>query len=282
MVRRKTHIVGIIIPSFEVGYYAQMASVLEKTLNGLGYRALITQHLDDPQKEAEEIRILREYRVDGFILRNCGLDSDRDQIGKLAKAGIPFVLIDSAAEGLEDHFVGDDDYHGSALLVRHLLECGRKRIAYIGFHRSGDFRKSNRYKGYCRALEEYGMTIDHRYSEGCLSEYNNGRMELRKILERTRDDPVDAVFAVNDHTALNVILYLRELGYTPQKEILVAGYGGYMDQRFWPFTLPSIRQNVEKLGESAVSSLLSRMDSAGKLASGEHIGPIWIKGDLIR
>lgn len=276
MVRQKTNIVGIIIPTFEVRYYAQLASVLERRLNEQGYRALISQHLDDPQKEAQEIKMLREYRVDGFIIRNCGLDSDRDQIQKLANANIPFVLVDSSTDGFEDHFIADDDFNGAAHLVDHLLKEGRKRIAYIGFHRSGDFRKGNRYKGYCKALIDHGIAIDQRYSEACLSEYDDGQLALQKIMARTADAPIDAVFAVNDHTALNIIRQLCEWGYTPQKEILVAGYGGYMDNTFLPFRLPTIRQDVEGIGEKAVTQLLSRIDASCKTREAT-----WVKGELL-
>ena len=221
--------------------------------------------------------MLREYRVDGFIIRNCGLDCDRDQIQKLANADIPFVLIDSSTDGFEDHFIGDDDFNGAARLVQYLLESGRKQIAYIGFHRSGDFRQSNRYKGYCKALTDYGMTIDTRYSEACLREYESGRDEILTILERTSETPIDAVLAVNDSTALNIILQLQHSGFTPQREILVAGYGGYMDDRFLPFRLPTIRQNIEELGESAVDQLLARINGIDRPAP----GPTWIRGELM-
>ena len=66
MVRGKTNIVGIIVPTIEVRYYARAIGLMEAELNQAGYRVLISQHRDDPEKEARELSLMREYRVDGI------------------------------------------------------------------------------------------------------------------------------------------------------------------------------------------------------------------------
>lgn len=260
MVRGKTNIIGILVPTFEVCYYARLVSAMERRLNALGYRAMISQHLDDPDKEASELAMMREYRVDGIILRSCALACDREQIVKLNRQQIPFVLVDALTEGFEERYVGDDDFTGAMELGESLIRRGRRRIAYIGFHRSGDFRASNRYRGYAAALEHNNIPFEERLTEPCPNEYHSGDQALMRILNRTQDNPIDAVMAVNDNVALMIAKKLNELGYSMQKQIVVTGYGGYLDEVVLPFVLPTIRQDVEKLGDAAVTKLMAEIE----------------------
>jgi LacI family transcriptional regulator len=275
MVRQKTNIIGILIPSFKVGYYAELICAIERTLNNAGYRVLISQHCDDPEKEFREINMLQEYRVDGIIMRNCGLNTDEEQITRLAESKLPFVLIDGESPKFRKRFIGNNDMDGAIKLVQYLISLGRKRIAYMGFHCSDNFRESNRYKGYKKALELSGIDFDPQLTEACLTEYNSGELEMEKIMERCADNPPDAVFAFNDNTALNAINYLFKKGYAFQDKILVAGYGGYMRDLPLPFKLPTIQQNVNEIGNCAALRLVAEIE--GKSIED---GPVFFSGEL--
>lgn len=264
MVRGKTNIVGIIVPTIEVRYYARAISMLETELNQAGYRVLISQHRDDPEKEARELSMMREYRVDGVILRNCGTNVDDQHIKRLAQAEVPFVLIDGNLPGFEDHLVCEDDRYGSRKVVEMLIERGRRRIACLGFHRSGDFRNSNRYTGYCEALAAVGIPVDPAITAQCHHEYEGGKLAVDEVLARSASDPIDAVFCYNDDVALNVIAHLASLGFAPQDRILVTGYSGYAGCDLMPFRLPTIDSPLPEICHAAVSSLLGQIDGTAR------------------
>lgn len=260
MVRGRTKIIGIIVPDIEIRYYAKAAGIMEKLFNQAGYRVLISQHLDVPTKLEQEISMMREYRVDGLVIRNCGLSVDDVQIARLDKAGMPFVLLDGTTLGFENHLVTDDDFNGSRLLVEKIIRSGRKRVGCIGFHRSGDFHNSNRFRGYLTGLENCGIAYDKVLVAPCLEEYKGGATAMRMILDQARNNPPDAVFCFNDDVALRVIRFLNEQGIPPQKEILVAGYSGYAAVDILPFRLPTVVSPLEKIGSAAVEMLLAQIN----------------------
>jgi len=261
MVRGKTNIIGIVLPNFEISYYAKLASALERALNAYGYHCVICQHHDEYMRENRELNMMRELRVDGILLRNCGLATDTNQVKLLARAGVPFVLLDGQTEGFEEFFVGHDDFLGAMNAVERLIAKGHRRISYIGYHRSGDFRKSNRYRGYAAALEKHQIPVDPMLSEAGETEYDSGRLEALNILRRCQNDPPTAFCSVNDHTALGILRGLKEAGITPGEHMAVVGFGGYIDQSLLPFRLSTVRQNIDELAVRSVSMLLAMIDN---------------------
>ena len=51
-----------------------------------------------------------------------------------------------------------DDYKGSYLITRYLIENGHRKIA--GVFKSDDMQGQNRHKGYVAALQEAGILYD--------------------------------------------------------------------------------------------------------------------------
>lgn len=267
MVTNKTNVIGIIVPNFEVAYYAKIASAIERAVKANGCHCIICQHHDDPAKEKAEIDIMREYRVDGIILRNCGSNTDDAQIKRLAKADIPFVLMDGRCEGFDDHYIGYDDYTGVLEAVKHLVKKGHTRIGCIGLHRSGDIKQSDRYKGYISALKMHDIPIDDALVKNCPTEYDSGIEEVLTIFEECKNNPPSAFITLNDHTAYRVLVGAKRIN----KKVDVVGFGGYFDQIMLPDNFMSIEQDTEVLAKQAVSMLFKQINKE------ESNGPCLVK-----
>lgn len=275
MVSGKTNAIGVIVPRLEVAYYAKLFSGIERSANAAGYRCIACQHLDDPRKEVDEISALRSWRVDGMIIRGCGRDSDNSVFRKLIKAGVAFVQVDSLVPGIEKYCVVGDDRRDSKTLVKHLIAKGHRRIAYVGFDRSGDFRQSARYMGYVDALEESGIPLEPLLTEGLRNEYDGGRAEIRRLLQGSEGQRPTAVFAFNDHTALGVLKGLAEVGLDVPSEIEVAGFGGYLDSASLPISVSTTIQNTDHIGRRAFELLEDQISGKRKIR-----GPIYVPGNL--
>lgn len=260
MVRGKTNIIGIILPNFEVAYYAKLASAIERFFNGNNYHCIICQHHDDPAGESREIDMMREFRVDGIILRNCGLDTDDEQVRRLSKAGIPFVLLDGRTKGFDKYYIGSDDRSGAANAIELFISNGHRRIAYVGYHRSGNYRHSDRYRGYADALRKHGLELDPKLTEPCKTEYGSGKEEILEILRRCGNHPPTAVFGFNDSTALGMIAGLNAAGRDCGKDVAVIGCGGYLDHGLFPFTLSTVVQDIDELANQAAGYLLAQIN----------------------
>ncbi len=270
MVRGRTNVIGIIVPNFEVAYYAKIVSAIERAVKANGCHCIICQHHDDPEQEKLEINMMREYRVDGVILRNCGRNTDHKQIRLLANAGIPFVLIDGRSEGFDNHYVGNDDYAGALDAIEFLIGKGHERIGCIGFHRSGDIRQSDRYKGYAAALQKHKLALNDDWVTQCRTEYTSGRAEVLNMNKKCRNNFPTAFMTLNDHTALGVICGLKEINLKAD----VLGFGGYLDQAMLSEKLQTVMQNTEGLAKKAVTLLFKQINKK------EADGPVFVKCSL--
>lgn len=275
MVKGRTYAIGVIVPRLEVAYYAKLFSSIERAANTEGYRCFACQHLDDPKKEVAEISALRSWRVDGMIIRGCGRDTDGSVFEKLMKARVPFVQVDSLIEGIEKYCVLGDDRRDSCTLVSQLVAKGHRRIAYIGFDRSGDFRRSARYMGYVDALEGNGIALDPLLTEGLRSEYDGGRAEARRLLQGKKDRRPTAVFAFNDHAALSVLHGVADLNLRAPVDVEVAGFGGYLDSTALPASVSTTIQNTDEMGRQAFEMLQDQIVNGRK-----PVGPVYVSGTL--
>lgn len=275
MVRGRTDVLGIVVPTLEVGYYAKLVSAVERSANERGYHCLISQHLDDPAKEEREVTMMRRHRVDGMIIRNCGRAGDNAFIQRLCDAGMPFVLIDGRTDGFDTYFVGGDDRADADRLVSHLIDQGHRRIAHLAWTREEHLDDSPRYQGYCDAIRRHNFPIDERLICLCSSEYAGGADEMRTILVHCNDDPPTAVFAINDHTALGALAELRRIGRRVPEEIVVASFGGYLDPRMLPAALTIIEQAIDRVASVACERLIAQINRSPVAP-----GPIRIAGEI--
>lgn len=277
MVRQKTDVIGIVVPALEVAYYAKIVSAIERNANAAGYHCIISQHLDDPHKEEREVTMMRQRRVDGLVIRNCGQAVDAGLFQRLVSARMPLVLLGGREEGLDQYFVGGNDRQDVKQAVEWLIRKGHRRIAHLAWYRTpGDFHSGPRYLGYRDALEAHSIPYDPALVEMCQTEYRSGRLELLNILRRTADNPPTAVMAFNDHTAIGAWQGLKEAGLRIPQDVALLGHGGYLDQSAMPLSITTVEESIEEIGRTAFHMLLSQMNEES-----ENIGPHLISGRLV-
>ena len=92
--------------------------------------------------------------MDGII---CGELRDDQLLGELVAKGLPVVLISPSLENLAVDTVEVDNFGGAMQGMRHLLELGHRRIAFIGGP-PGSIPSRQRQAGYREALTASGIT----------------------------------------------------------------------------------------------------------------------------
>ncbi len=275
MVLRKTNVIGVVVPSLDNPYYARFVSCVERLSTEANYQCIVCQHFDNESKEEIGVTKMRQRRVDGVIIRNCGTRRDSDFFRRINGFGIPIVLFDGRADGFDESFIGGDDKAAAFEAVSYLIKAGHRRIAHLGFYRGKVFQKSPRYAGYREALISAGLLLDNKLTSQCTSEYNSGHDEILALLKRNRGNPPTAVFCFNDNTALGVIEGARKIGLEIPKDLAVIGFGGYYDKIRMPMPLTSMVQDLEGMAKEAVEMLLA------KIARKPHEkGPILVPSKL--
>ncbi|MEV8240721.1 LacI family DNA-binding transcriptional regulator [Microbacterium testaceum] len=236
-------------------FFAAVARGAEARAADDGYVVLLGSSGADADQERLYVDQFREQRVAGVLLTPA--DAGGDVVEHLAAAGIPVVLVDEQTAGDDVCTVSVDDVEGGHLAVAHLLEQGRRRIAFVAGPLSTR-QVADRLAGARRAVADVeGASLEVIETDAMT--VLAGRAAGERL--RERDDRPDAVFAANDLLAVGVLQALTMLGdiRVPDDIALV----GYDDIDFAAATvvpLTSVRQPAEALGSTAVDLLLRQLD----------------------
>ncbi len=269
-VRRRSGNLGVILPLlpkvhlFSKYYFAEILSGIGQAANERGYDLLLMFAGADENKDY--LRLFDARKVDALILLGRReIPEDRASLTALVEHKHPFCLIGQRFTGLQTDTVDADHITGSYEMVRHLIESGRRRIAFI----NGPMEYSNsedRLAGYKAALADNGIDYDiNLIFEGNFSRKSG--YELASTIASIHDR-IDAVFATNDRMALGLIQGLNEIGIS-YKDLTVVGYDNADIAQFCNPPLTTVEVPLFEMGQLATNKLLDRM-SGGLLGESFH------------
>jgi len=246
----RTLTIGIILPYLTLPSYIERLRGVQTILASSEYD-LVIFCVDDPaQKNAYFQDLSRKSRVDGMLV--VSLPPDDDQADNFTRSGIPTVLIDS------DHSklccVVADDVEGARMALKHLIDLGHRKIAFMSDYLETPFHPAMqyRYQGYREMLVEAGIPFNPDYfMQGELGRLN--ARALAKIL-LSQDDPPTAVFASSDTRAIGILDAAQELDIKVPAELSVIGYDGIREASY--YNLTTIDQNLFESGVLGIRMLL--------------------------
>lgn len=140
--------------------------------------------------------------------------------------------------------------------MKHLIECGCKKIVHYAASKSLDIGMKRR-KGYLDALNDHGLEINESYIIDCDS-FDHALSCTTKLLSEIED--LDGIFAVNDLTAIGAIKQLKLLGKKIPQEVKVMGFTNDISSAIYHPSLSTVDQQGVKMGEEAAHLLLQNMD----------------------
>jgi LacI family transcriptional regulator len=249
----KSFTIGVIIPSARINFFGSVVHGIETLASEFGYHTLIYQSEENAELEIKAIEAFLGARVDGILASLAKEAVDFSHYTDLKKRNVPVVLFDRSNDSLEIPSVVIDDYKGGFIATEHLIAQGYKRIGHLaGPVRFQTFQE--RMNGYCDALRAHGMEVDDRLIyPGDLS-IEQGKKSADYFLNQEK--PPDAVFAVEDFSALGLIKRFKERHIRIPEEIGVMGFGNEDFGEHITPTLSSIYQQTVEMGRSAFKMLL--------------------------
>ena len=259
----KTHTVGVIIPSARMNFFGSVVHGIESLASEHGYHTLIYQSEESLRLEVKAIEAFLGARVDGIIVSPAKEDGDLEHFRELVNMNLPFVLFDRLNDSLDVSSVGIDDYKGGFIAVTHLIEQGYKRIAHMaGPQQFQTFQ--NRKRGYIDALRKHGMPVDESLIWVGDLTIEAGKNATDYFMEL--ESAPDAIFAVEDFSALGLIKRLKERDVKIPQQVGVIGFANEVfDEHITP-SLSSIDQQTVLMGSESFRMLLRIIEDqhAGK------------------
>lgn len=253
----RSKVLGVIVPELTSHFFSSNISGIQDTAYKRGYNIMICQSNESYEQEKANIRTLVSSQVDGLLISLSRETKSYDHLQELYDREIPFIMFDRVTEEIPVSKVTVDDAHGAYLAVKHLLEQGCRKIAY--FSGPGDLYISKKRKeGYLEALNEFGIPLENSsiYITDLTPEMN--RKITLDMLER--DDRPDAIFAMIDPLAIDVMMVLKEKGIKIPEDIALAGFTNNPTSAVVEPSLTTVSQPGYEMGEIAANHLLDQLD----------------------
>jgi LacI family transcriptional regulator len=212
---------------------------------------------EKPEREAAYLDLFEEQRVRGVLVSPLG--DIRERLQRMRALGTPVVLVDRMAEDASLSSVSVDDIAGGRTAVAHLLETGRRRIAFVGGP-LGLRQVADRLAGAQHAVAAVpGAQLE--VLEGSALSVSEGRRMGEQLVARDPAKRPDAVFTANDLLAVGLLqaLVMRGGVRVPDDIALI----GFDDIDFASATivpLSSLRQPSRLIGQTALGILLEEAD----------------------
>jgi LacI family transcriptional regulator len=254
----KSHTIGVIIPSARINFFGSVVHGIETIASEYGYHTLIYQSEETTELEVQAIEAFLGARVDGILASLAKQDTDFTHYTDLKKKNVPVVLFDRSNDSLNIPSVVIDDYKGGYYATEHLIQQGYKRIAHLaGPQVFQTFQ--NRLQGYRDALKAYNYSADESLIYPGDISIEKGKRAADYFLNLP--EPPDAVFAVEDFSALGLIKRYKERDIRIPEDVGIIGFANEdFDEHISP-TLSSIDQQTVQMGREAFSMLLSIIEA---------------------
>ncbi len=251
LVTGQSNMIGLIVPELFHGFFGEVAAGMSDTLDQQGYGLIISSSRDDFHLENKEIRQMLARNVDALVVASCNSNSDALLS---ADREVPLILLDRrVGERGAFWLVGVDDLLVGELATQHLIDIGRKRVAFIG---GPDFSPtSDRREGYLKVLGKHGIKVPAKWVLRLPRNEESspvfGETIMRQLL-KCKPKP-NAVFCYNDPTAWGATLAVLEAGLRVPEDIAVLGCGDNMHNDFFRVPLSSVSQKSKLMGCEAAN-----------------------------
>jgi LacI family transcriptional regulator len=250
--------IGLIVLDVGNPFFTSVVRAAEDAAALHGSAVLLGDSGHNAGREANYIDLFQEQRVQGLLISPVGDVTAR--LDQLRERGVPTVLVDRLADESQYSSVSVDDDAGGYLAARHLLDTGRRRLAFVGGPAS--IRQvADRLQGARRAVkEEADATLEVLDSDG--QTVLAGRSVGNMLVERGRPELPDGIFCANDLLALGVMQSLT-MTHTLRipEDIALIGYDDIDFAVSAVVPLSSIRQPTEAIGRTAIELLTEELEA---------------------
>lgn len=279
---KRSFSVGVLVPEISEGYAAGVMSGLEDHLIEAGYFYLMASHRSKNDLLDEYLKHLEDRSVEGFILVAAQLEKAPPLPTVVVSGHRPFPSVTNV---ILDHDTA------AQIALTHLTALGHERIA---FFRGAPGNVDAEYRWRAIVETARSMAIEMRpelslqlvgkaygavfspeegYQEGYA--YGQKLLQAAAIAPQTGQEilpdaggeitplstrlPFTALFAFNDISAIGAMRAFLDAGLRIPEDVSVIGFDDIQSAAFHNPSLTTVRQPLQKMGETAGEILLRRL-----------------------
>ena len=245
LAKAHSNTIGVIVPHISHPFFSKMISALESAAAKRGYKILLCNSKDQPEKETEYLDMFISNRVTGVVM------ASRDvQIEKFHDLKIPIVNFERE-ENTEAITIQCDNEQGGALAASHLADCGCCHLLHFGGIVGRDMPADRRADGFLRVCRERGIEGEVLLSD----RLSYGSMHYESYIEKglLEHPETDGIFASSDLIAAQVLQRLYAMGKRVPEDIKVVGFDDTVIAGITTPSITTIHQPIEEMSELSIA-----------------------------
>lgn len=245
----KSKTIGLIVEDIGNYFFGNIAKIVEIEAHKNGYNVFFSSTENDNNTAKALINKMKTSSVDGFII--TATQGLKDEIEKLKKENIPFVLIDRLIPEVESNYVILDNYQGAYDLTKHLLKMRYRSIGFVTI-KSEMSMMIDREKGFIDALTQAGNTVDNK-SILKVSFDDADENIIETVQQFLKKNPkLDALFFATNYLGVLGIEALQRSNLSIPSDMAMVSFD---DNDLFRLLTPSITVAAQPIQEIATKSI---------------------------
>jgi LacI family transcriptional regulator len=257
---------GLIVSDLSNSYFVDIARGAEAGAEQGGLSLMLANSDARVERESAYLSLFTQARVTG-ILMTLNDAAHFSAVARVVPAGTPLVFLNFSAPASQFCSVGVDNTRGGYLATQHLIEIGRRRLAFVG---GPDELQPivDRGIGFRQAIAEHPGVTSETLTPAWINRadgWNLGSDLARRIIA----GEVDGVFASTDLLAAGIVQALSAApGIRIPQDVSIIGYDN--NQAAWdsPIPMSTIAQPGEEIGR--IGAALLHEEATDDRLSHEH------------
>jgi LacI family transcriptional regulator len=264
---RPQAVIGLVIEDVTDPFYAKLTRGVEQIARAKEHLVLLSSSDENSDRERASTLALAARGVAGMIV--VPHSADHSYLTGELHAGLAVVFVDRPPARIKADCVLSDNLEGARLGVRHLLDAGHRRVAFIG-NEGAVYTSTQRLRGFRQAHRELDVEVQTELVVlGPRTEDEAGEA-VRRLLDLA--DPPTAVFSQNNLLTLGAWRAMKTAGQV----LGLVGFDDFSTADLLDPPVTVVAQDPESLGRRAAELLFARLDG--------HTGParrVVIPTDLV-
>ena len=253
---RPSQVVVVIVPTLKNSLFTETLQGIADGLRQSRFHLMVGDSRQSKEEEENLIRAFLTQRPSGMILHETKhTDAARKS---LLRANIPLVEIGDLAANPLDSTVSYSNRAASQSMVKHLLEQGYRRVAFVGLSSSRNTRAQCRLQGYQQALAEAKIKFDPRLVKETSGELSAGADSVVDLL--TAKSPPDAIFFAGGVLAIGALLECSRRNWKVPEKVGIASYDNFEVGQWLEPRLTSLKIPRYEIGRTAAAVILQGVD----------------------
>lgn len=248
--KQETKLIGLIFPTVNNPFFGQLVASMEKRLFNKGFKVLIGNSMNDPEKEKLYLQQLMAHQVDGLIVgaHNSGIE-------EYENSNLPIIAVDRIVNP-DIPIISSDNYQGGKIATELLIHSGAKTIIHTNDPSNLTSPGQKRREAYLDTMKQNGLNPIIYPLDFNLESYQ----KVKPINDMFKKYPnVDGIFASNDMDASQIIEIAKNKGYRIPNDLKVVGYDGSDITKILAPNLTTIIQPIDRMADQAVDMLIHRI-----------------------